>query len=249
MAAIVIIPARFDSTRFPGKPLCILKGKPLIQHVYEGVQGSKGVKDIFVATDSKEIYERVAGFGGKAVMTSRSHQSGTDRIGEAVSRLQGDGYNIDAGDIIINVQGDEPMVRPEMVEGLIKLMGDKRAAIGTLAKRISDDMEITNPNVVKVVFNEDGFALYFSRAPIPYHRECAYNMYFKHIGIYSYRRDVLTAFSKMSPTRLEQIEKLEQLRALERGCMIKVGITEVETIGVDTPQDMERVERCLSISS
>jgi 3-deoxy-manno-octulosonate cytidylyltransferase (CMP-KDO synthetase) len=194
----------------------------------------------------------VKGFGGHAIMTSEAHQSGTDRIAEAVERLQDKGCGIQDKDIIVNVQGDEPLIHPKMVDDVIKLMDDERASIGTLVKRIEEEKEITDPNIVKVVFNDEGFALYFSRSPIPYHRDSdefrTLKLYFKHIGIYAYRKDMLLKFAKMSPTRLEQTEKLEQLRALENGLKIKVKETEFETIGVDTPMDMERVERCLSIS-
>lgn len=253
MPAIVIIPSRYASTRFPGKPLCPLSGKPMIQHVYERVKEARLVQDVFVATDSKLIYDAVEGFGGRAIMTSESHQSGTDRIAEAVERLQGSKYKIQDIDIVINVQGDEPLIHPQMVDDVIKLMDDEVASIGTLAKMIENEEEITDPNIVKVVFNTEGFALYFSRSPIPYHRDgqelrVKPNFYFKHIGIYAYRKDILLRFAKMSPTRLEQIEKLEQLRALENGLKIKVKETEFETIGVDTPMDLEKVERCLSIS-
>lgn len=262
MPAIVIIPSRYASSRFPGKPLCLLSGKPMIRHVYERAKKARLVQDVFVATDNKLIYDTVEGFGGKAIMTSEAHQSGTDRIAEAVQKLQ-------TTDIIVNVQGDEPMIHPQMVDDVISLMDDDRASIGTLAKRIENIIEALDPNIVKVVFNAEGFALYFSRAPIPYHRDSnelvvtsneskdkdnhSLNKlvtcyYFKHIGIYAYRKDVLLSLSKLPSTRLEDIEKLEQLRALENGFRIKVKETGFETIGVDTPMDLERVERCLSIS-
>src|SRR5208337_3219050 len=175
MAAIVIIPARYGSTRFPGKPLCHLLGKPMIQHVYERVRNARLVQDVFVATDSLAILSAVEGFGGKAIMTSTEHRSGTDRIAEAVTKLskvaQMGGPGKHDAQIIVNVQGDEPLIMSEMVDAVIELMEDKRAAIGTLAKRIRTPEEIEDPNVVKVVFNAEGFALYFSRSPIPYHRE------------------------------------------------------------------------------
>ncbi|HXW69356.1 MAG TPA: 3-deoxy-manno-octulosonate cytidylyltransferase [Dissulfurispiraceae bacterium] len=263
MAAIVIIPARYGSTRFPGKPLCHLLGKPLIQHVYERVIEARLVRDVFIATDSTAIYSAVVGFGGKAVMTSTEHRSGTDRIAEAVTKLTEANDIGGAGErgeqIIVNVQGDEPLIRPEMVDALIGLMEDERAAIGTLAKRIQTPEEIEDPNVVKVVFNDEGFALYFSRSPIPYHRDLDYvpgspaprfpdSLFYKHIGIYAYRKEALLRFSRLAPSRLEEIEKLEQLRALEGGFKIKVHETRHETIGVDTAMDLERVEKCLSLS-
>lgn len=256
MSAVVIIPARYGSTRFPGKPLALLAGKPLIQHVYERASGATCAKDVVVATDSELIYDAVNGFGGMAVMTSSGHPSGTDRLAEALLELERRGY---AAEIIVNVQGDEPLIRPEMLDAAVGLMEDPRASIGTLAKRIADVIEITDPNVVKVAFDREGFALYFSRSPIPYHRELfesggahvdtammqKVTMY-KHIGLYAYRRNFLQRFAELRPTWLEETEKLEQLRALEHGFKIKVGETVYETVGVDTPLDLERVERCLS---
>lgn len=259
MPAFAIIPARYKSTRFPGKPLCLLAGKPMIQWVYEGVKGSKSIKEAFVATDHELIYDTVNGFGGKVIMTKEDHQSGTDRIAEAAIKLVEQGYDIKESDIIVNVQGDEPMIEPEMVDKVVSVMEDERADIGTLVKKIEDFSEVLNPNVVKVVFDKEGFALYFSRAPIPYHRDKWKKledplpgndkfMVFKHIGIYAYRKDFLLKFSNLSPTRLEAIERLEQLRALENGFRIKVIETEKETIGVDTLEDLRKVEKCLNIS-
>jgi 3-deoxy-manno-octulosonate cytidylyltransferase (CMP-KDO synthetase) len=243
MPAVVIIPARYDSTRFPGKPLCPLKGKPLIQHVYENSKQSRLAKEVIVATDSETIFERVLAFGGKAVMTDKNHPSGTDRIAEVAASLD---Y-----DIIVNVQGDEPLIRPEMIDDVITALDDTRASIGTLIKKIEVPGEILDYNVVKVVFDKEKFAVYFSRAPIPFrahHSEIRTPEYYKHIGIYSYRRDVLLALAGMEPTELEKVEKLEQLRAIENGLKIRVKETFLETFGVDTPEDLERVEKCLSIS-
>lgn len=270
MTAIVIIPARYESTRFPGKPLAPLNGKPLIRHVYENSKKSKLAEDVIVATDSENIFNAVLEFGGKAVMTSKEHASGTDRIAEAAGALD---Y-----DIIVNVQGDEPLIKAEMIDDVIRLLDDKRAAMGTLVKKIENPEEIFDPNVVKAVFDKDGFAMYFSRAPIPFDRDkfkmqdAGYKiqdkdnrasciMYhasdiqtsellmYKHLGIYSYRRDVLLNLAKMEPVGLEKTEKLEQLRALVNGFRIKVKETFFETIGVDTPQDLERVKKWLSLSS
>jgi 3-deoxy-manno-octulosonate cytidylyltransferase (CMP-KDO synthetase) len=262
MSAVVIIPARYSSTRFPGKPLVPLKGKPLIQHVYENSKGARLADDVIVATDSETIFERVLSFGGRAVMTSPVHPSGTDRIAEVAASMK---Y-----DIIVNVQGDEPLIRPEMIDDVIDILSDCEADMGTLVKKIDNPSELWDPNVVKVVFNDQGFALYFSRSPIPYHRDewkgllftvCDLvpqngapkksstfwgNSVFKHIGIYSYRREALLRLAGMRPTRLEVIERLEQLRALENNMKIKVRETLFETIGVDTPEDMERVEKCLN---
>lgn len=254
MAAIVVIPARYDSTRFPGKPLALLKGKPLIQHVYEGCLGASLVKDVMVATDSEAILEKVLSFSGKAVMTSSKHLSGTDRVAEVASQLD---Y-----DIIVNVQGDEPLINPQMIDDVVDLLSDSSADMGTLTKKIDNPEDIMDPNVVKVVFDKDNFALYFSRSPIPYHRDLLGSIGFnvvvkekslpddfvmyKHVGIYSYRKEVLLRLSSMRQTRLEEIERLEQLRALENGFKIKVKETIFETIGVDTPEDMERVEEWLN---
>jgi 3-deoxy-manno-octulosonate cytidylyltransferase (CMP-KDO synthetase) len=260
MTAIVIIPARYESTRFPGKPLYPLKGIPIIQHVYNNSKRASLSDDVIVATDSETIFNRVFAFGGKAIMTDKKHPSGTDRIAEVATSMD---Y-----DIIVNVQADEPLVRPQMIDDVVNVLNDKRASIGTLAKKIEDPKEIIDPNVVKVVFDREGFAIYFSRAPIPFHRDewtisdltnetdrisrltshaSRFTVY-KHIGIYSYRREVLVALASMEPTRLEQIEKLEQLRALENGMKIKIKETFFETYGVDTPEDLERIEKCLSTS-
>jgi 3-deoxy-manno-octulosonate cytidylyltransferase (CMP-KDO synthetase) len=251
MSAIVLIPARYASARFPGKPLALLKGLPVIQHVYQNSMQSRLADDVMVATDSETIFEKVLSFGGKAVMTSGDHVSGTDRIAEVARSME---Y-----DIIVNVQGDEPLIQPEMIDDTISVLDDPRASIGTLAVRIRDSREIFDPNVVKVVFNREGFALYFSRAPVPYHRDEWKGLghftihdspftVFKHIGIYSYRRDVLTQLSELPPSRLELVEKLEQLRAIEEGFTIKVKETVYETFGVDTPEDLERIEKCLNSS-
>lgn len=260
MSAIVLIPARYASTRFPGKPLTLLQGRPVIQHVYENSLRSGLAADVIVATDSETIFETVLSFGGKAVMTSGDHASGTDRIAEAAASTD--------HDIIVNVQGDEPLIRGEMIDEVISLLDDRTASIGTLAKRITVWREAFDPNVVKVVLDEQGFAVYFSRAPIPYHRDLFSALerrgyggnsvaagrssdlfMYKHIGIYSYRKDVLFSLSSIPPSRLEGLERLEQLRALENKFRIKVRETFFETMGVDTPEDLERIEKCLNSSS
>lgn len=251
MSAIVLIPARYSSTRFPGKPLALIQGTPVIEHVYRNSLHSRLADDAIVATDSEIIYEKVLSFGGKAVMTSVDHASGTDRIAEAAALLD---Y-----DIIVNVQGDEPLIKPDMIDTVISVLDDREASIGTLAKRVADRREIFDPNVVKVVFDNEGFAFYFSRAPIPYYRDLFNTegqlgsdisglFIFKHIGIYSYRLDVLQKITRIKPSRLEIIEKLEQLRALEHGYRVKVRETFFETVGVDTPEDLERIEKCLNSS-
>jgi len=226
----------------------------MIRHVYEAAKGALSASEVIVATDSEVILESVLSFGGKAVMTSPHHRSGTDRVAEVARSMD--------CDVVVNVQGDEPLIQPRMIDDVISLLADRRADIGTLVKRTEDPEEIADPNVVKAVFNREGFALYFSRAPVPYHRDrwrslndvvagthSARSCCYKHIGIYGYRRDVLLRLTELEPTGLEETEKLEQLRALENGFRIKTMETSFEIIGVDTPNDLERVETWLSLSS
>lgn len=261
MPAIVVIPARFGATRFPGKPLASLNGKSIIQHVYENASGASRVDAVFVATDNDQIADVVRGFGGLVLMTSDQLQSGTDRVAEAVRQIVAGGMRLAPDDVIINVQGDEPMMHAEMIDQAIGLMDDPKTDIGTLVRQIQSPEDIFNPNVVKAVFGPDGYALYFSRAPIPYHRDlflqgqqvspevfegvCMY----RHYGIYAFRKASLEKFAALAPTTLEQAEKLEQLRALENSMTIRIGITDHDTIGVDTPEDLERVKLWLSTSS
>ncbi len=246
--AVVVIPARYGSTRFPGKPLALLKGKPIIHWVYEHAKGSRLAQDVIVATDDERIFRSVVEIGGKAVMTEPHHASGTDRIAEVARSM--------TSDIIINVQGDEPFINGDMIDQTIELLKDPKASISTLARRIESPEELINPNVVKVVFDSEGFALYFSRSVIPYYRdrwkalsslfiENGIEVY-KHIGIYGYRRDALLILTSSPQSRLEGIEKLEQLRALERGLKIKVGLTHYNTIGIDTPEDLKRAEELMA---
>jgi 3-deoxy-manno-octulosonate cytidylyltransferase (CMP-KDO synthetase) len=244
--AVAIIPARFDSTRFPGKPLSTLNGKILIQHVYENALDAKLIDSVLVATDDQRIFDAVNAFGGKVVMTSRGHESGTDRIAEAAAGIE--------CEVVVNVQGDEPFIRPEMIDDVVDLLyNDTEASISTLATTITDNDDIRSPNVVKVVVDDNGFALYFSRSPIPYFRDdwkdigdVAYiadsTVIFKHIGIYGYKKDALLKFSSMPQGRLENIEKLEQLRALACGMKIKVKETEFDTFGIDTEEDLRKAE-------
>lgn len=250
--AVVIIPARYDSIRFPGKPLAVLKGKPLIQHVHEQVAFANLIGSIFVATDDKRIFDAVTGFGGRAVMTSPEHPSGTDRVAEAAKAID--------NDIIVNVQGDEPFIKPEMVDDVVRLLNeDRRASISTLAKRTADVKEILSPDTVKVVMDHEGFAMYFSRSPIPYYRDewkglgsitstTAHVEVFKHIGIYGFRKDVLLNFTGMGQCRLEMSERLEQLRALASGIKIKVKETPYDTFGIDTIEDLRKAEEWLGSS-
>lgn len=247
--AIVVIPARYASTRFPGKLLQDLGGRPVIMHVYENAKKANLIDDVIVATDDKRIFDVVRQSGGNAIMTSPEHLSGTDRIAEIVRTID--------CDIIVNVQGDEPFIRPEMIDDAVSILSDSRASISTLVKEIKSKEELIDPNVVKVVFDSEGFAIYFSRSPIPYHRDRWKDLQsitlekeiYKHIGIYGYRRDVLLRVSGLPQSRLERIEKLEQLRAIENGMRIKVKETLFDTIGIDTPEDLERAKRWLSIYS
>jgi 3-deoxy-manno-octulosonate cytidylyltransferase (CMP-KDO synthetase) len=239
---VCIIPSRYESSRFPGKPLADLCGKPMIQHVYERVLRAKAVSSAAVATDDERIFAAVRAFGGRAVMTSPRHRSGTDRIAEAVEAM---GLRDD--DIVVNIQGDQPLFEPAQVDEVVgPLMEDTTVPMSTLIYRIVRDEEITHPNAVKVVFDRDHFALYFSRATIPFVRDPGTKAeYFKHHGIYAYRRDFLRAFTSLSEGVLERLEALEQLRALEQGYRIKVVVTPHDSVEVDTPQELERVRRLL----
>ena len=240
-----IIPARYASTRFPGKPLAVLGGKTVIQRVYEKVAGTLG--EAYVATDDKRILDAVEAFGGRAVMTSSNHKSGTDRIEEAVEVL---GKN---WDVIVNVQGDEPFIHASQIEALCRCFDDEATEIATLGKPFGTDMKaVFNPNSPKIVVDNRGYAMYFSRSVIPYVRGCEVETwadsfpYLKHIGIYAYRREVLRAITQLPQSTLEKAESLEQLRWLQNGYRIKVGLTEVETVGIDTPDDLKRAEKLLA---
>ena len=235
MKFIGIIPARYASTRFPGKPLADMNGKPMIQRVYEQV---KDVLDsVCVATDDIRIENAVKAFGGQVVMTSDQHRSGTDRCYEAYQKI-GEGY-----DVIVNIQGDEPFIHPEQIQTIKTCFADANTQIATLVKpfRSDDDFEssLFNPNSPKVVLNKNNEAMYFSRSIIPYIRGKSHTFY-KHIGLYAYRAQVLKEITQLPQSALELAESLEQLRWLENGYKIKVGITEQETIGIDTPEDMEK---------
>ncbi len=238
---IGIIPARYASTRFPGKPLADIAGKSMIQRVYE--QASKALDTVVVATDDQRIYDAVQAFGGKAAMTSDQHKSGTDRCYEALTKTEGN------FDVVINIQGDEPFVKPEQIEELKACFEDASTQIATLVKPFSadDDFEmLLNANSPKVVFNANREALYFSRSVIPYYRNASNaewlkkQTYYKHIGMYAYRVQVLGEITKLPQSPLELAESLEQLRWLENGYRIKIGITDTETIAIDTPEDLKR---------
>ena len=239
MKILAIIPARYASTRFPGKPLVLIHGKPMIQHVVERV--SSIISDVFVATDDDRIKNKVIEFGAKVIMTSTEHKSGTDRCREAAekaSQIMNTTY-----DIVLNIQGDEPFIEKSQIESLINLFDDE-VQIATLVKPITSFDELVNPNSPKVVINKNNEALYFSRSTIPYNRGYELNQwmnnhtYFKHIGIYAFKYDVLTKITQIEQSKLELVESLEQLRWIENGYRIKVGFTTIENIAIDTPEDL-----------
>jgi 3-deoxy-manno-octulosonate cytidylyltransferase (CMP-KDO synthetase) len=236
-----IIPARFASTRFPGKPLALIGGKPMIRLVYE--QASRVLSSVFVATDDVRIYDTVRGFGGNVVMTSPDHRSGTDRCAEAVSLIENEAGS--APETIINIQGDEPFIRPDQISILASCFDDMDVEIATLIRRVEKDEDLFNPNQPKVVVKLSGDAIYFSRSVIPYLRGgkpeewTSNHTYYKHLGIYGYRKDTLMKITKLSPGPLEIAESLEQNRWLENGFRIRTVVTEWESIGIDTPEDLE----------
>jgi 3-deoxy-manno-octulosonate cytidylyltransferase (CMP-KDO synthetase) len=235
---VVIIPARYESTRLPGKPLADLHGRPMIQHVYQRAQRVHGVDRVLVATDDERIRAAVAAFGGDVVMTSGAHRTGTDRLAEAATGLD--------ADVVVNVQGDLPLLDPAMVEAaLAPLRADAGLPMATIKTAIRAREELDNPNVVKVVTDAAGYALYFSRSPVPYRRDGGAELGFKHIGLYVYRREFLLTFARLAPTPLERAEQLEQLRALEHGFRIKVAAVDAASIEVDTPADLERARAAL----
>ena len=239
MTILGIIPARYASTRFPGKPLADIGGKSMIQRVYEQVKKSKRVTDAIVATDNQEIFDHVTKFGGRVRMTKESHVSGTDRCYEALT-LQKAPF-----DYVINIQGDEPFIQPEQIDLLARLL-DGKTEIATLVKKIEDREQLFNPNVVKAVVAANGEALYFSRSTVPHIRNTpeadwmGKHSFYKHIGMYAYRTDVLKRLTELPVSPLEKAESLEQLRWLENGFRIKVAETKTETIGIDTPEDLQR---------
>lgn len=241
---LAIIPARYASTRFPGKPLADISGKTMIQRVYEQSAKAVHISRVVVATDNRLIYDHVKAFGGTVVMTSETHASGTDRCNEALT-LQKSKF-----DYVINIQGDEPFIQPEQIDLLASAL-DGKTEIATLAKRITDLETLFNPNVVKVVFTKEGHALYFSRSPIPHVRNkpdaewLAHGNFYKHIGMYAYRADVLEKITCLPVSVLEAAESLEQLRWLENGYSINVLETELESIGIDVPEDVARAVKSL----
>lgn len=250
MTTLAIIPARYASTRFPGKPLALLGGESIISRVYHRVLRTEGVDDVVVATDDERICDHVESFAdaGSVMMTSDTHRSGTDRCGEVMQRLERQGYTYD---IIINVQGDEPFVEPEQLQSLIACFDDPNVQIATLATSIKDTDELMSPNNVKIARAADGHALYFSRQPIPFRRDISPEQwieqgnYWKHVGIYAFRADVLPSLCALGVSSLEAAEKLEQLRWLEAGYRIHVALTDHANIGIDTPDDLAAAEQYL----
>ena len=237
MNAVAIIPARYASTRFPAKALAMLAGKPIIQHVYERVQQSGLFTDVIVATDHQEIMKAVTAFGGKAMLTKEQHQSGSDRIAEVAGKLKD-------VELVVNVQGDEPLIETDALRALLDVFYDPFVDMASLMTPINDLAMLDNPNIVKMVCGVQGDALYFSRSSIPYNRDHDQEVvYYRHIGVYAYRSDTLQEFVSLEPGKLEQIEKLEQLRALENDIPIRMVITNYQGIGIDTPEDLARVEK------
>ncbi len=237
METIGIIPARFGSMRFEGKLLADLCGKPVVQHTWENAKKSKSLEDLIIATDDKRVYNVCKGFGAKAIYTSKAHKSGSDRLTEVVS-------DIDTK-IVVNIQADEPFIHPSMIDDVVSpVLKDKDTQMATLCHKIRNEREVLDPNVVKVVFDRKGFALYFSRVPIPYDRRLNESTsqrapkYYKHIGLYAYTKDFLFTFKSLPQSPLEKIEKLEQLRVIENGYKIKVIETMHDTVGIDTPEDL-----------
>jgi 3-deoxy-manno-octulosonate cytidylyltransferase (CMP-KDO synthetase) len=239
MKFLGIIPSRYASTRFPGKPLIDIHGKPMVQWVWENA--SRSLDEVWIATDDERIYHAAKAFGGKVVMTSAAHPSGTDRCAEALAKIEAETQT--RYDVVINIQGDEPFVAVSHIETLKKCFGSD-TQLATLAKKIESTAELTDPSVVKLVRNTHDEAIYFSRAAIPYYRGLTpeewltRHEYFRHLGMYAYRREVLQALTKLSPSALEMAESLEQLRWLENGYKITCGYTDIESGSIDTPEDL-----------
>ena len=239
MKVLGIIPSRYESTRFPGKSLIDIMGKTMIQRVYEQAKKSKQLDDLVVATDDQRIFEEVKGFGGSVIITGKHHKNGTERCLEVAESLQ--------AQFVVNIQGDEPFIQPEQIDKLCSIISSD-TDLTTLIKRIKDPSDLGNPNLVKVVKSLDDHALYFSRSPIPFDRSMnkaptlpSKKIYWKHIGIYAYRTEVLSQIVKLEESALEKMESLEQLRWLENGYKIKTAETHFESIGIDTPEDLDHL--------
>lgn len=239
MKAVALIPARYDSTRFPGKMLADLGGKPVIRYTYDAVRNLDLFDDVYVVTDHSGIYDEITKNGGNALMSRENHETGTDRIAEAAENL--------AADIIFNVQGDEPFIKPEPVRMLIQAFADPGVDVATLMQKLIDEKEINNPNFVKVVKDLNDFVMYFSRSPVPYNRgggrETAY---YEHIGVYAFRKEALLKFSRLEPTPNELAEKVEPIRFLEHGMKIKVFVTKYMGIEIDTEQDLRKANQYIN---
>ncbi len=235
MKTVVIIPARYASTRLPGKPLLEIGGRPLVEHVYERAVRARGISAVVVATDDERIYQAVKGFGGQAVMTSPEHPTGTDHIAEAAEAFD--------ADVVVNVQGDEPLIPSDVVERVAAALGpEEPAPMASVMTRVRTATERDSPSVVKVVVDRQGYALYFSRYPIPFVREPGVaHLPYRHLGIYAYRKGFLRKYARLPQTPLERLEMLEQLRALEHGYRIRMVETDYVPVGVDTPEDLEHV--------
>ena len=244
MNVTLLIPARYGSSRFPGKPLAPINGKPMIQHVYERASLAKGLTDIYVATDDDRIKDAVEGFGGKVVMTSAEAASGTDRIEDAITQL-----GLAEEDLVVNLQGDQPLIDPISIEQIISLFERHPGEFGmaTLGFQITEEEELNDPKHVKLVFDNEFNALYFSRARIPFGRDTDDYPVYKHLGVYAYTRKFVHTFAKLPLGRLEDLEKLEQLRALEHGYKIKVAISAFDSPEVDTPEDIRICESRLAV--
>ncbi|GIO41960.1 3-deoxy-manno-octulosonate cytidylyltransferase [Paenibacillus apis] len=241
MKVIAIIPARYASTRLPGKPLKQIQGIPMIEHVYKNVTRSQLIDEVWVATDDERISLVVSSFGGRCIMTSSEHQTGTDRLAEAIKSL--------AADLVINVQGDEPLIQGTMLDDLVRpFLENPALEMATFKSKIENDEDVLNPNIVKVITNDSGNAIYFSRSPIPYNRDNRSVNYYKHIGVYAYKTSFLKKYVNMPQSPLELAESLEQLRALENGTIIRVIETDFELISVDTPEDLQKVSQYLDLA-
>lgn len=242
MDVIGVIPARYSSTRFAGKVLAEIKGKPMLQHVWERAKESRLLDELIIACDEQKVADAAQGFGAKVVMTAKEHQSGTDRIAEVVNPMD--------VKIVVNIQGDEPLIHPTMIDGVVRaIMDDDSVYMATIVKRTEDHSEINDPNVVKAVVDKDDFALYFSRSTIPHlarGSEISAPVYYKHIGLYAYSKDFLFVYKNLAVSGLEKTERLEQLRVLEYGYRIKTIETKYDTIGVDTAEDIIKVEDYIS---